>query len=465
MPSFAGLQTDFLTWLILAGVVACWVMSVKLVPDWERDGWAAILKSLFGFVWLGFGLDILLRFLMLSYNAVEWGNDTPRLIALTTGTVNRTLAYCGLFWMLVSLAYRFAVRRRTAGPLALAAMLDVDLFYAVAVPAAVFCSVLFYLTDGPNSIPVALLTPLAALGYLYVIPATVVWWDHFRRPDTGWHIGGIHLFVLLPAFVHGWCSPYRENLAPLLLIPLLAAIFAGRRPSLRKLVPAAMVCFLVASSVITAYRRMKWENVPQAEVFSEMRSADTVDWLTGSWGERMKRFHSFDSMLLTISLVPKAKPYTGRDVLVGPFIRGFVPRLIYVDKGLADAGQRFGTEIWAYDAPAVRDHSGAAIAPSMPGDLYQAGGPLFIALGGLIWGGILGLVDGWKRHLPAYSAAAITLLVATHCAMSIERDFDHSVAGLIQILILFLLVAALIALARRRNPDFATNFDPTMERS
>ena len=63
------------------GMTACWMLSVRLVPGWKRDGWRALLKSVYGFVWLDFGLDIVLRFSMLAYNAVEWGNGTLRLVA------------------------------------------------------------------------------------------------------------------------------------------------------------------------------------------------------------------------------------------------------------------------------------------------------------------------------------------------------------------------------------------------
>ena len=143
MPSFAGLQTNLLTWLIMAGMTACWMISVRLVPGWAREGWPSLLKSLYGFVWLDFGLDILLRFLMLSYNAVEWGNSTPRLVAQTVDTVNMTLAYCGLFWMLVALAYAFAVRRKGAGPLGMARMFTLDLAYTAAIPVGAAGSVLF----------------------------------------------------------------------------------------------------------------------------------------------------------------------------------------------------------------------------------------------------------------------------------------------------------------------------------
>ena len=101
----------------------------------------------------------------------------------------------------------------------------------------------------------------------------------------------------------------------------------------------------------------------------------------------------------------------------------------------------------------------------MPGDLYDAGGVLYVALGALIWGTLLGFVDGWKRHLPSFCAAAITVLVATQCAMSVERDFDGSVATFIQTLLVFVLVAGVIALVRRDDRNYSIGLRPSLERS
>ncbi|MGA3195731.1 MAG: hypothetical protein ABSD39_12075 [Terriglobales bacterium] len=464
MPASAGLQTNLMTWLVMTALAACWAISVRLTPGWKQEGWPALLKSVYGFVWLGFGLDIVLRFLMLSYNAVEWGNDTSRLVALPVETVNYTLAYCGAFWLLLATGYAVALRRPTAGPLRLTRVFTLDLVYGSAVPAALLFSLLFYLTDVPDRVPVVLLTPLGVLAGLYMIPATIVWWDHFARPGPWWRISSLHVIVLLPAFVNGWLSPYRENFTPLFLIPLVAALFAGRRPVLAKAVPVGLACFLVLSTLVGSYRQIKWENTRPEEVASEVRSAGLLEWFTGDFGRRMARFHSFDSFLLTMHLVPNAQPYSGRDVLVRPFIHGFVPRLLNSSKEAADAGEKFGANIWAYDDPKARDHGGAAIAPSMPGDLYDAGGVLYLALGALMWGAVLGLVDGWKSHLPGFVAAALTALMATHCAMSIERDFDHEVAGLIQMLLVVLVVSGVIALSRRRETEFSLGFDPGLER-
>jgi hypothetical protein len=469
MPGYAGLQTNLYTWLIMAAMTGWWIASIGFVPGWSREGWPSLLKSVYGFVWLAFGLDILLRFLMLAYNAVEWGNNTPRLIVQTVDTVNSTLLYCGLFWLLVTVAYGLTVQRKGAGPLTLAREFTLDFAYEAAIPVAVLASVAMYLTQGQSRLPLVLITPLALLANLYMVPAVIVWWDHFCRSGPKWRISGVHVIVLLPALVRGWVSPYRENLAPIVLIPLIAAIFAGRRPGLRKVIPAGLIGFLFLSSLVSSYRRIKWENVRPEEVAREFRQDGFGGWLGTASDEPMRRFHAFDSMLLTVDLVPAMRPYSERNVLLSPLFRGFVPRFVYSGKSAADAGMTFGARIWAFDNPTAREQSGASIAPSMPGDLYEAGGLLYIALGGLIWGGLLGLVDGWKEHLPEFCGAAITVLVATQCAMSVERDFDNSLSTFIQTLLVFLLIAGVLALARRRNPEFALNFDstfdPTMERS
>jgi len=462
MPGFAGLRTDFSTWLILAGIVACWMVSVRLVPNWQRDGWRALLKSLYGLVWLDFGLDIVLRFLMLSWNAVEWGNSTPRLIAQPVNIVNSTLAYCLLFWVMVSLSYAVAVRRRSAGPLALARSITPDFAYSAALPVSLIASLIYYLIEGQTRLPLVLITPLALAANFYMVIAAIVWWDHFRRSGPKWQVSGIHLVVLLPALVRGIVSPYRETFAPIFLIPLIAAIFAGRRPSLLKVAAGALAVLLVLSTVVSSYRMVKWGNVRPQEVAQQFSEGG---WMAVFSDVPTRRFHAFDSMLLTVALVPSLEPYSGRNVLLSPLLRGVVPRFVYSGKSGADAGFNFGSRIWAYDDPMARDHGGASIAPSMPGDLYDAGGVLYIALGGLIWGILLGLVDGWKRHLPSFSAAALTALVATGCAMSVERDFDNSVASLIQTLLVFLLIAGVVALTAREHSGYARRLHPTLERT
>ena len=464
MPEFAGLRTDFTTWIILAVTTLCWLASLRLVPNWKREGWPAILKSVYGIVWLDFGLDIVLRFSMLAYNAVEWGNGSPRLVALSVDIVNTTLIYSGAFWVLVTLAYAVAVRRRGPGPFTASSLIDPELAYSAALPVGILASLGFYLTD-TGRMPLVLLTPVALLCGLYMVPAVIVWWDHFRRPGPLWRIGGLHAIVLLPALVRGVVSPYRENFAAIVLIPLTAALFAGRRPRLTRLIPIGVACLLLLSFVVQSYRRVRWENVRPEELSSEIQHDGLTGWISVASGEPVHRFHGFDSFLLTVALVPALEPHSGHNVIASALVRGVLPRAVYSDKAAATAGFEFGNRIWAFDDPAMREGGGASIAPSMPGDLYDAGGFLYIVLGALLWGTLLGLVDGWKSHLPVFASAAITVLVMTQCAMSVERDFNNSVATFIQTLLVFLVVTWSAALVRRERPQYATRLRPSLERS
>ncbi len=437
----------------MAAMTLIWLASARLVPNWRRDGWTALLKSVYGLVWLDFGLDIVLRFAMLAYNAVEWGNGTPRLIAQSVTVVNSTLFFCGLFWLVTSLAYTITTHSRGAGPLGVARGLTPEFAYHAALPVTALASLAFYLTE-TGRLPLALITPVALVASLYAVPAVIVWWDHFRRPGPVWRIGGIHVIVLMPALVRGIVSPYRENLAPILLIPLVAALFAGKRPRLSKVIPLALVALVLLSVLVQSYRRVKWENVRPEEVASDIQHDGLIGWFSVTSGESVHRFHGFDSFLLTVALVPSLEPHSGRNVVASALVRGVLPRAVYSGKSGAMAGINFGSRIWAYDNPAMREGGGASIAPSMPGDLYDAGGVLYIVFGAMLWGALLGLVDGWKSHLPPFAGAAVIVLVITQCAMSVERDFDNSVATFIQTLLVFVIVAGVVALVRQDEAGY-----------
>ena len=399
------------------------------------------MQSVYGFVWLDFGLDIVLRFSMLAYNAVEWGSGSLRLVAQPVMTVNLTLEYCALFWLLVALAYGVAVRRHGSGPLGLARAFNPDFAYAAAVPVSLAASVVFYLTAVPGRLPLVLVTPLALLaepihgagGHRLVGPlppsrSRMAHWQHSSGGVTA--RPGARRVQSLPR-EPGAHHPHSLD----------CGMFAGKRPSLAKMVPFGLACLLLLSTVVSSYRLIKWQNVRPEEVARGLAEGGISGWLSGTSDGTVRRFHAFDSMLLTVALVPALEPHSGRNVLLSPLLRGVVPRFLYSGKSGADAGINFGSRIWAYDDQTSRESSGASIAPSMPGDLYDAGGVLYIALGALIFGTLLGLVDGWKSHLPPYCAAAVTVLVATQCAMSVERDFDNSIATFIQTLLVFVLVS------------------------
>jgi hypothetical protein len=202
-----------------------------------------------------------------------------------------------------------------------------------------------------------------------------------------------------------------------------------------------VVLFLAAAPLTTTYRNMLWGGLSYDEaatggrgVTSEIEEMPDPEWLV-----TIRRFHGFDSFLLTVDLVPAAFPFTDDGVLLGGFVRGVLPRALAPDKAGSGRGQEFARTIWAYDSGIESD---AAIAPSMPGDLYRAGGVAVVLAGAAIWGLLLGLLDRWKDALAPGARAAMLALFATQVLPSVERDFAHCVATLVQTLLVLGLAGA-----------------------
>jgi len=167
------------------------------------------------------------------------------------------------------------------------------------------------------------------------------------------------------------------------------------------------------------------------------------------WLVALRRFHGLDSLLLTVDLVPVVFPFRNEPVVADAFMRGLVPRMFMPGKELSTRGPEFAQTIWAFDSGI---ESGAAIAPSMPGDLYHAGGTATVVLGALVWGLLLGLLDRWKDALAPGGRVAVLVLLATQVLASVERDFVHCTATLLQTLVVLLLAGAALSLLWRRHP-------------
>ncbi len=271
--------------------------------------------------------------------------------------------------------------------------------------------------------------------------------------------------VFLPALVRGMRSPYRENLAPIVPHSPDSGLIRRQAAKAAQVDSRRLICLLLLSLVVSSYRRMKWENVRPEEVATRCGARARRAGSAEASGEPDARFHAFDSFLLTVRWCRPWSRIRDATCWFVPLLRGVLPRSLYSGKGAAPKP----AQVWLAHLGLRRSHDarrrGASIAPSMPGDLYDAGGVLYIALGALIWGALLGLVDGWKSICRPIVAAAITVLVATHCAMSVERDFDHSVAAFIQIFLLLIVVAGLVAMVRPAGADYSLGLNPGLERT
>jgi hypothetical protein len=199
--------------------------------------------------------------------------------------------------------------------------------------------------------------------------------------------------------------------------------------------------FLLVGTAVQAYRDFLWGGAAAAELVEEkaVKQSDEFVEPDPDWLISLRRFHGLDSVLLTVDLVPTVFPFRDEPVVTDALVRGFVPRLFMPNKELSDRGPEFARTIWAYDSGI---ESGAAIAPSMPGDLYHAGGTATVALGALVWGLLLGLIDRWKDALAPGGRVAVLVLLATQAAPSVERDFVHCTATMLQSLVVIVVIGA-----------------------
>ena len=92
-----GLACSETTWGLVVLLILAW-LGAPAIALIRRQGWRAMPTSLLGFVWLGFGVDFVVRFGLLAVDSVEFGNDTFRLADLAATTVDRALALTLLYW-------------------------------------------------------------------------------------------------------------------------------------------------------------------------------------------------------------------------------------------------------------------------------------------------------------------------------------------------------------------------------
>jgi len=446
-----GLACSGMTWGLVVLLVVAWIGAPAIVLI-RRRGWRAMPTSLLGFVWLGFGVDFVLRFGLLAVDSVEFGNDTFRLADLAATTVDRALALTLLYWGCLVLGFTAWGELRSPGVLSAVEVLGghgrMSRRYVVLAGSTV-CSIL---SSGLVPLPLAILTPLGIAGTLWVIPAALVWAEHVTAPHDR-ALARARWIVLAPAIVRFAVSPFREHLLPLGLIPLLAwRCTRGRLPvRLRVAVLVGVPLFFLAGNVVQAYRDVLWGGADVSHVVESVAGEPESDLFVEpdpDWLVALRRFHGLDSLLLTVDLVPGVFPFRDQPVVTDAFVRGVVPRVLMPGKQLSDRGPELASTIWAFDSGL---ESGAAIAPSMPGDLYHAGGTWTVALGALVWGLLLGLVDRWKDVLAPGGRVAVLVLLATQVVPSVERDFVHCTASLLQTLIVLAVAGTALSQSWRRR--------------
>ena len=189
---------------------------------------------------------------------------------------------------------------------------------------------------------------------------------------------------------------------------------------------------VIGSSLsIGIVRMVRWDQMTLREALQTARAPSAAFSGVPMVLEEMgRRFHAFDSILLTVDRVPRIFEHSGRPVLLDAALSGFVPRLLLPGKSASLRAQEFSVTIWAADPNAAGNPT--PIAPSMAGDVYDAQGWSELALAACLWGLLVGIADRWRGRSSPLIAAMIVALFGLQCAASVERDFVTTVATFLQ---------------------------------
>lgn len=447
-----GIATTATTWYWLAGITVLWAMTFPLlVRGWKQ--FSDIGMSLLGLAWVAFGFGIVGRFLLLTVDAEVFASPSLHLAELPSEAVDFALLTAGLFWLTFTIGAVIVLA--LPPPRALTLLLrQADRFSPdAALPAIAFCSgcVLAVLL---LPLPAALITPMSVLGSMWVIPATLVWSSHFterRRP--AWVLA----VVFMPAIIRLVLSPYREQLLVMVLVVLASAIHARRRLNPFVMAPLVVAFALVSTMLVGTYRQvLSWNEISDSATGQSLRDRPFADFVFSGnsvWLENLQRFHVFDSLLLTVDLVPDVFPYAERRPLLEGVTRGLVPRFLNPAKDQSNQALRFQTSIWAhYNDPTLDyEDATAAIAPSMPGSLYEAGGLRDTAIGGFLWAALIAVITRVIADHRTPAAVGLYVLCAVQALAGLERDYAMAVSTLLQTLVVFFMLCALHLLSERRG--------------
>ena len=193
-----------------------------------------------------------------------------------------------------------------------------------------------------------MIRPLGLITSLWAFPATAAWAISLRT--GGERFGYRRWIYLVPGLVAFFMEPFRERLLLMLLVPVVAALFAGRRLRLA-VVCGVFVAFGLASTIAVGwYRQITWEGQTVRE---SVEVLDPQLWLKepyhAPWTAVLRRFHSFDSLVFYVNLVPEVVGFeTDRNPLADVALEGFVPRALYPDKPESRRAMIFSTTLWGY---------------------------------------------------------------------------------------------------------------------
>lgn len=421
---------------IIFWIISVWlikVLSFGLFPAGSRLTWKSIFLSFYGVVWFGFGVQYIMRFLLLVYDPITYRVTSfppwqfPPEVFTQTFVV--LIVYWGSFCFGCILLNCFLASEAPAIIKDIEGLASVNNIYILDI-IALITTILIIITS-LNLCSNGLLTPLGNLATLNIIPLTSAWLLYFR----GQKIGGRRFIYMLPGIINYILNPYRGILFGIVICIIITAIKYKRNISIIRVCLGIIIFLTITTYYNDLYRTYKWGSPDKYA--GENIDQKWKDWERdpsyAPWTKVLNRLHGFDSAALTVYCVPGIFPYSDKNFLFDTIIKSFIPRIIFSTKDKKERAREFSTTIWALDPrERIEKRTSAMIAPSMPGDLYTYNGLTTVFLGGSLMGIMIGFLESWGRSSGPSTYCFFLTLFWVFLVGVTAADFTHGFAAITQ---------------------------------
>jgi hypothetical protein len=424
-----------------------WGASVLLAGDRSarrKLTWRIIPLSIFGFVWAGFGVQFLLRFLALAYDPELFRATSYPPWLLPAEVLSRSWLALGIFWGVFCTGYASVVilMPKTARITFIQLEQLVSLRKVRVLDAMCLIALFAILICNMKMVPRALVTPLGLVGSLFIVSLTIAWFLYFQGQPIG-----IRRFVyMVPGILNYILSPYRDHLLVLVVAVMLPALQIRRKLSIYKVLIGIFAFLVISTAINDIYRPIRWggKSRQSQERVEDQWEAWKEDPSTSPWVRLINRFHAFDSTAITVNAVPSFFPFSKRNVFAQTLVRAIIPRAIYDTKPDKDRSREFSSTIWSLTERGLTKRASSTIAPSMVGDLYSANGLPMVFWGGLIFGLLVAFLAKWLPTSEPASACIIIAYFGVRLAWALECDFAFAAGTIIQQFVIFVSVFFLL---------------------
>lgn len=356
--------------------------------------------------WTGIGFAV-----GFGFTTLVWLNDVPayrNLVQLSSLSAGGAVAGIGFTVFLAS--YRLTpetlsrtmnkLDRKLRGPGRLSAgpgsVWSLWLVAAAAVAISFFKAALGYLADPTAALSTtssagALLAAIAQTGVLATLTAA---WRVAMLRSLGSAI--LLAWVMSTQILVGLFEGSKEA-AILQLVAFVVGYSAQRRLRLRTIAVSGIITVFLIAPFVTIYRaqlngvngRLTPTEALSTVNFSQLTSSSLdQNAVSGSQAQFLTRWSRIGDVSIIVAQTPSRIPYISpAELLVGPIL-GLVPRSIWPEKPVLDAGYQVN-QIY-YGAPSTT-YSSAAVSPYA--DLYRHGGFPVLVVGMLILGFFVRSVD------------------------------------------------------------------------